>query len=1639
MSSTSKERVRLFFREVRRRRLFGVSAVYVVVCGVIWQVADMAFPALGLPEWTFTLVVVLSFLGFPVALVLGWAYDLEPEGVVRTSGRSEFDAPGEETKRPNPVAWALVEDHLQRALDEEPTGRQRYLEGLDESEPGIRSEVESLLEAHDSDGLLDQIIERLNVERRGARREPGTNVAQYRLVRRLGGGGMGVVYEAVDGRIDRRVALKFLAPEISANHDAKARFLMEARAAATLDHPNVCTVLEVGEDEGGSLFIAMPYYDGESLRSRIQRGPLDLDEALDVARQVAEGLASAHRRGIVHRDIKPANVMLTADGVAKIVDFGVAKMADASLTRTGAALGSPSYMSPEQTRGEEVDHRTDLWSLGIVLFEMVTGRRPFLGPNEHAIRTAVLSSPAPPLLPDRPDATAALDELVARALHKEREERYGSAADLIADIGNVLEAGLPESSALIRPILPPGERRMCSILSIRLVHYEQLVEEVGQEQLRAVSRRIDTAITGAVSAEGGVLLGNEGDRCHAAFGIPMTHEDDGQRALCAALAVRDRVKEIGAELENELSIRLTSALGVDSGYVVVRRDSEGLGYDVSGRPLRVARELAQRAPLEAILLSSECRRLALDSIETGSTSELHVTGEEGLVTAHTLVSAATERSTLAARAENGLTAFRGRTEELSSLSRLAQDSLVEGGGVVQILGEPGVGKSRLVLEFAATLDPSRFRLLTGRALPVSRSTSYAPIAEILRLVVSRESDGDAELQADVVVDALLELGEELRGSIPLLLRLLSLSHAEYPFPKHLSGDLVRLAMMEAVAGLFSLLAEQLPLVLVFEDWHWADDASTSALRQLAAVAGSFPMLLVVTIRTGYGVDLRDLPRMNTISLDPLGPETSAGLLSSVLGAQTVDGSLARALGARTGGNPFYIEEFGADLLEQGVVTIDGGTARLVESKELRLPDSVQAVIRTRLDRLDPAAKGILFTAAVIGRDFGRTLVREIADEPEQLDRALETLKASGLVQQTRVLPDPAYRFKHALTLEVTYESLLAHQRRTLHLRAAESLESRASASDNFDVLAHHFANARAWARALPYGVEAARRSVELSEFEDAAAMLDTVTDEWAPRLDASPETDRLLLDGLLLKERVLDHTGQRKRQQATIDRIARVVERLGDPRGQMELTLRQGDLFATVRRYEEAERVLEGTLDRSRTADDPEMQRKALRSLAMVWWHQDSGREQEALALLKEALHLDLANEDIDGEVGDRANICTLLLSMGRLEQALEVAESLREMARPENAASVHLANYHLGRCHRALGDKELALEFLERATEVRGPGVDSSFVRSAIAGVQLELGKPEKALEEYSLIIEEARRHGLTGALALSLKSSAEVLSELGRGTEAIPLMEEAQRLFADLHDMAAEVEVSATLASLYRDAGRLQETVAVWGTVRQLARRQDDRPLELRALEGLAAATREHFGEDDLAVPLYEEASAIAGTLGDRPAEVRALNSLGVIAWDRGDLDAAKDFYERALEVSRSGGRPDDTVLLLASLAAVHRKSGRLDDAIGSVREAIDQSEREDTNPLLRGYALGILGDALLETKDLDGAERAYRDSLGVRRSLGDERGEGWMLVKLSDVEVERGALDRVRELNSRAYEIASRIDDQALIQASTGRERY
>jgi len=262
-----------------------------------------------------------------------------------------------------------------------------------------------------------------------------TFAGRYQVIEELGRGGMGRVYKAKDIKLKRFVALKFLPPDLTHDPEAKERFIHEAQAASALDHPNICTIHEIDETEDGQVFICMPYYEGETLKSKVERRPLKVEEAIAIAIQMVQGLVKAHEKGIIHRDIKSSNVMITKDGLVKIVDFGLAKLAEQTiLTRTGSTMGTAAYMSPEQARGEAVDHRTDIWSLGVILYEMITGLLPFKGHHEQAILYSILNETPHPITSLRSGIPMDFERIVNKSLEKDPDVRYQTLSDLRADL-----------------------------------------------------------------------------------------------------------------------------------------------------------------------------------------------------------------------------------------------------------------------------------------------------------------------------------------------------------------------------------------------------------------------------------------------------------------------------------------------------------------------------------------------------------------------------------------------------------------------------------------------------------------------------------------------------------------------------------------------------------------------------------------------------------------------------------------------------------------------------------------------------------------------------------------------------------------------------------------------------------------------------------------------------------------------------------------------------------------------------------------------------------------------------------------------------------------------------------------------------
>src|SRR5687768_17210165 len=285
----------------------------------------------------------------------------------------------------------------------------------------------------------------------------GQTISHYRILELLGAGGMGVVYRAEDIRLRRTVALKFLPIEATQDRDARDRLVAEAQTASALDHPNICTIHEIDETPDGRMFLAMSYYEGETLKDRVARGPMPIDDALDVIAQVARAVAAAHDAGVVHRDIKPANIMLARRGEVKLLDFGIAKLSGrTALTRTGITVGTIAYMSPEQIAGHGGDILSDVWSLGVVLYEMIAGIRPFDGEHQVAMMAAIANAAPTPLRAVRADTPPELEEIVRRALEKNRDARHQTVHELLKEIESLrLSRTVPTAAGV--PV-PPTSR-----------------------------------------------------------------------------------------------------------------------------------------------------------------------------------------------------------------------------------------------------------------------------------------------------------------------------------------------------------------------------------------------------------------------------------------------------------------------------------------------------------------------------------------------------------------------------------------------------------------------------------------------------------------------------------------------------------------------------------------------------------------------------------------------------------------------------------------------------------------------------------------------------------------------------------------------------------------------------------------------------------------------------------------------------------------------------------------------------------------------------------------------------------------------------------------------------------------------------
>jgi class 3 adenylate cyclase len=637
-----------------------------------------------------------------------------------------------------------------------------------------------------------------------------------------------------------------------------------------------------------------------------------------------------------------------------------------------------------------------------------------------------------------------------------------------------------------------GERKQVTVLFADLKDSTELIRdldpEAAQQLLDPALRRMMDAVHRFEGTVNQVL----GDGIMALFGAPIAHEDHALRACYAALAMQAAMQPYTEEVRRTRGLELRIRIGLNAGEVVVRAIGNDLHMDYSavGETTVLAARMEQTAMPGSIRLPAATLRLVEGLVRVSALGPVPVKGLAAPVEVFELAGVSGLRRRLQAAVVRGLTRFVGREQELAAIHQALARAATGHGQIVAMVGEAGVGKSRLVYEGLHAPHTSGWLVLESASVSYGKATPYFPVLDLLRRYCRLEDTDDARTIRAKVTGQVLTLDEALQDTIPALLSLLEVLPDDSPF-RTLDPPQRRQHTFQALKRVLLRESQVQPLLLVFEDLHWIDSETQALLDSLVESLPTARLLLLVNYRPEYQHSWGSKTYYTQLRLDPLPPASADEFLQALLGDDPSLVPLKQLLIARTEGNPFFLEESVRTLAETGVLVGEAGAYRLVQAlPTIQVPATVQAVLAARIDRLPPEEKRLLQTAAVIGMEVPFSLLWPVADVPEEtLHRGLVHLQAAEFLYETRLFPEPEYTFKHALTYEVAYNSLLLERRRGLHGRLVAAIEALAPerVAEQVERLAHHALRGEVWDKAVTWCQQAGARAHDRAAFGEAVA------------------------------------------------------------------------------------------------------------------------------------------------------------------------------------------------------------------------------------------------------------------------------------------------------------------------------------------------------------------------------------------------------------------------------------------------------------------------------------------------------------------------------------------------------------------------
>lgn len=931
---------------------------------------------------------------------------------------------------------------------------------------------------------------------------------KYEILEKLGQGGMGIVFKALDLKLNRPVALKFLATGLSASLEIKQRFIQEARTASATDHANICAIYEIDETDAGQIFISMPLYQGETVKGKIRKGPVDLNEAIGMVAQLAQGLSKAHHRAIVHRDIKPANIMVTNDGVVKILDFGLAKFAGPSdITQAAQVMGTVSYMSPEQARGENVDHRTDLWSAGVVFYEMLTGQLPFKGDHsESYIHSLLNDDPIPPSLV-REDIPEEAEEIILKCLEKCPQDRYQTADEVLEALAKLREAMakravqnvIGRENVVERP--RESERRLATIMFAEITGYSEMLRAVDIEEAPQIISRCLAMLNASCMKYGGRVEKIAENTLMVVFGVPRSVEDAPKKSINAAIELRESLGRFNQEegLKRPLAIRI----GINTGVVIAGPLGPGeIGeYSLMGEPVELSLQLKDSSPPGEIAVGASTYRYTRNEFEYEEMKPLVQKGKREPIPSFRLVSARAKIYRAQLGAERMIfSAMVGRDQELDRLRLHVLKAINGEGSIVNIIGEAGIGKSRLIAELALQNEAGRVNFLLGRALSFGQNLSFHPLIDILRNWAGIKED-DTPLSSSRKLESAIRnvYPEGVAEVFPFIATLMGIKMAGEGAKRieAVARESLEKLIMKNLRELIVKAAAIRPIVFVIEDLHWADLSSIELLGSLCRLAENNRILFINVFRPNYEETSGRLWRVirtrypkltSDIVLEPLDDRECQTLIGNLLHTEDLPGRIMELIAKQAEGNPFFIEEVARSFIDDGVVEKKEGRFFVTEKIDsVIIPETIHDVIMARVDKLDEQTKGLLKIASVIGRYFFYRILAEVAKSIREIDDKLEYLKEIQLIRERSSRAEVEYLFKHALARESVYSSILLRKRKELHLNVARTIEQifRDRLNEFYGMLALHYSMGEDLEKAEEYLTKAGEEALKAAASSEA--------------------------------------------------------------------------------------------------------------------------------------------------------------------------------------------------------------------------------------------------------------------------------------------------------------------------------------------------------------------------------------------------------------------------------------------------------------------------------------------------------------------------------------------------------------------------